>query len=552
MNPVAAILLALASAAMLVLALPGHEQGYLSFVALVPLLLVIQRASARAALLSAWLAGGVFFLVGLSWIAHLTLIGLVALAFYLSLSFLLFAWVVRRLTAGPWRLPFLAVAPMAWVAFEQLRGIPLGGFYWHCLGHNLYRWTTLIQIADVAGVSGLSLVVAFAGAWLARVIHVALDRELGTRLAQRNLALGALLAFVLIAGTFVYGRFRLAETRLVDGPVVSVVQANIPQELSEIAEAREWPWAQVLAKRESVFNAYRELTLANLCDVSNDLIVWPETIVPPLEGETYKDGDCSSVAQRSVHDLRARLGRPMLVGSTRLVVTERPDNTVRVQSYNGAYFFGADNAPFRATFKKHLVPFGEFVPFKEIGVVKAVIEWFMPPGYVADLTPGREIVLFEVQGAAFAAPICYEDTNPSLVREYRRLGARFLVNITNDGWFRDTFELDQHLANAVFRTVENRVALVVAANTGISAFVTPTGVITARLEDAHGRYRAVAGTLTSRVMLDERRALYTALGDWPAWGAVAWVGLFLLAGAAGTRSRKPEASDGPAGTDVTQ
>ncbi len=526
-----AALLGLATAALMVLSLPGPDQWYLSFVALVPMLVVIQRATARAAKLAAWLAGLGFFLAGLYWIWQLTIVGLIALALYLSLSFLVFAWAVRFLTTGRPRLPFLVAAPLAWVAIEYLRGLPLGGFYWHCLGHNLYRQTDFIQVADFSGVLGVSLVVVSVNAFLARGLYLKLWGDLRGPFTKRNIPLAGAAVLLLVGAAVGYGRFRIAETKPVAGPVITVLQGNFPEDLAEIAAAQQWTKDQFLAKREAMFATYREMTLREAASGRADLVVWPETAVAPLEGENYRDGDCSPITRAQVRRVSAELARPMLVGSTRLVVDDDPDNAlrVRVRSWNGAYFLPSDNAAFQSYFKIHLVPFGEFIPFKELRPVKAVVEWFMPPGYAANLTAGENITLFRVRGIPFAAPICYEDTNPALAREFRRRGARFLVNITNDGWFRRSFELDQHLANGVFRTVENRVGLVVAANTGISAFVTPLGVVAARVEDAKGNFREVRGALTSQVLLDNRETLYTLLGDWPAWSAVT-LGLLIALG----------------------
>lgn len=109
---------AAASALMLTLALPGYEQWYLSFVALVPLLVVLQQAPGKRGVFVAWIAGFLFFFAAMAWLRPLTLVGWGALAFYLSLSFLLFAVVVRFLSQGNMRLPFIAVVPVVWIALE--------------------------------------------------------------------------------------------------------------------------------------------------------------------------------------------------------------------------------------------------------------------------------------------------------------------------------------------------------------------------------------------------------------------------------------------------
>jgi len=458
-------LMTAASVVMLVLALPGHEQWYLSFVALVPLLMMIQRAPARTAALVTWLAGFLFFFLAVSWLNQLTPVGWVMLAFYLSLSFLLFALTVQMISKGSPRIPFVIGVPLAWVALELLRGFPLGGFCWHYLGHNLYRQTVLIQVSDFTGVYGVSFLAATVNALLARVLHLAVEGKLSTRKELLRTVLRTGYVAALLWGVVAYGNHRIDETRPLNGPRVSVVQGNIPQEIKEYAQAITWE--QYLEKRDYIFNTYKTLTM-QLLAVPDDLVVWPETIVPVLEGERYGEADYSAQSQRRVRELRRKLTRPFCVGSIKRVRDE-----LEVRDYNAVYYFPTVDGPFEVYLKIHLVPFGEYVPFGSVGWVKTLVEWFMPEGYEAAVSAGRERVLFRVKDTVFATPICYEDTKPSLLRRFRSDGAQFMVNLTNDGWFGDTAELDQHMANSVFRTVENRVGLVRAANTGISAGAIP-------------------------------------------------------------------------------
>jgi len=514
-------LLAVLSALMLYVALPGCEHWYLSFVALVPLLVVLQRAPARTGVLVAWLAGLFFFLLAVSWLNRLTPIGWVALAFYLSLSFAVFALTVIALTAGRLKVPFVLAVPLTWVVVEFLRGLPLGGFCWHYVGHNLYRQTMLIQVADFSGVYGVSFLAVTVNALLARVLQ---QGFCGTILKRRQLVrVGLATAYTaaLLVGVAVYGGRRLAEARPTAGPRVSVVQGNIPQDIKEYAQSITWE--QCLEKREYILDTYTTLT-ERLLLVKDDLVVWPETVVPVLEGEIWREHDYSAASRRRVRDLRRKLGRPFLVGSVKRV---RDDRDLR--DYNAAYLFPTDDGPFEVYLKINLVPFGEYIPFRSVGWIETMLRWFLPEGYLAELSAGTERVLFRADDVPFATPICYEDTTPSLIREFRRDGARFIVNLTNDGWFGDTVELDQHMANSVFRTVENRVGLVRAANTGISAFIDPRGVITSFLSDEKtGRYREVPGVLTGTVYLDDRRTFYTARGDVFIWTASGLVGVLVV------------------------
>jgi len=167
--------------------------------------------------------------------------------------------------------------------------------------------------------------------------------------------------------------------------------------------------------------------------------------------------------------------------------------------------------------KIHLVPFGEYVPLGLIGVVRRWAE------FVAQLEPGSRAVVFPGPPAPFGIVICYEGIFPELVREFVRGGARVLLNMTNDAWFGRTSGPWQHLGMYPLRAVEHRIAIARAANTGISAFVAPSGQIVRRLELFD------RGVITDRVALRTGVTLYTRFGDWLVYLAMAGSAIVLAA-----------------------
>jgi apolipoprotein N-acyltransferase len=172
--------------------------------------------------------------------------------------------------------------------------------------------------------------------------------------------------------------------------------------------------------------------------------------------------------------------------------------------------------------KIHLVPFGEYVPLSRvIGFVRGWAE------FIADLEPGSRAVVFPGPPAPFGVVICYEGIFPDLFRTFVNGGARMMVNMTNDGWFGRTSGPPQHLAMYPLRAVEHRIAVVRAANTGVSAFIAPTGQIVRHL----GLYQR--GTITDWVPLRQGRTLFTRLGDW-----VSWLSLGLAAAVIGAAARR--------------
>ena len=151
--------------------------------------------------------------------------------------------------------------------------------------------------------------------------------------------------------------------------------------------------------------------------------------------------------------------------------------------------------------------------------------------FIADLEPGSRAVVFPGPPAPFGVVICYEGIFPDLFRQFVTNGARVMVNMTNDGWFGRTSGPYQHLAMYPFRAVEHRIAVVRAANTGISAFIAPTGQIIRHL-NLYER-----GVLTDRVPLRQGQTLFTRLGDW-----VAWLSLVVSAASIGVAARRSPCS----------
>ena len=179
--------------------------------------------------------------------------------------------------------------------------------------------------------------------------------------------------------------------------------------------------------------------------------------------------------------------------------------------YNSAILFEPMVRAVRAFHKIHLVPFGEYIPFLE------TMPWltvFTPyrNGYVPTLNFGHEPITLPLGPYRMAVAICFEDTVPHVIRRFfHEAEGRepdMVINLSNDGWFHGSSELDMHLAVSVFRTIEHRVPLARAVNTGISALIDGNGEIRDLLP------RLTEAVLSVTVPLDDRTSNYTVLGDW--------------------------------------
>ena len=234
-----------------------------------------------------------------------------------------------------------------------------------------------------------------------------------------------------------------------------------------------------------------------------------------------------------------RYGTNWLVGLDKQVITPRVPGGV--EYFNCGLFLDAVGRPLACYDKMHPVMFGEYVPLAD----RFPLLYRLTP-LPAGLTAGREPVTVEIAGRLVAPTICYETALPmavrGLVRTLTAAGRRpdVLVNLTNDGWFWGSSELDMHLTAAIFRAVEVRTPIVIAANTGFSAAIDGCGRLLER-----GPRRATA-TLRARVWPDGRQSPWLAVGGVAGWGAVAVVTAATVAAALGPASRRRTAPAGGA------
>jgi len=491
----------------LALAFPAPGWAGAAWVALAPLFYAAVVLGPRPALGWAWLAGTLFFLVLLRWLDFtlrtysvlpwpLTWVPTALLAGYCGLWVGLVGGAVAWLAARRGAAAALAAAPFLWVAAEWGRGHLLGGFPWGSLGYTQWDQLAVLQVAELGGVAAVSFVLAAVNAALA-----------GALALPRAAALGGLaLAAGLVGAALGFGAARLAEGEPPGTVTVAVVQPAIDQPL-------KWDARHT----EAALRIYGELT-RRAADARPDLIVWPETASPtPLRRDPE--------LLEALRALAATRGVPLLVGSMDVVDAAGADVRNTAFLVTGAGIVGRYD-------KIHLVPFGEYVPLASvIGFVRGWAE------FISELTPGSRATVFAGPPAPFGVVICYEGIFPDLVRRFVRGGARLVVNMTNDAWFGRTSGPLQHLAMYPFRAVEHRVAVVRAANTGVSALVAPSG----RIVESLGLF--ARGTLVGRVPLRARETLFSRLGDWLSWLALAVSGSALAAAA----RRRPA---GPATTEA--
>jgi apolipoprotein N-acyltransferase len=456
-------LLTTLSGLLLWIAFPGGGGLWpLVFVALVPLFFVIRDSSLKNCLLGGLTCGLVHYLSLLYWVVivlgkyggmpwFISLQGLVLLALYMSFYLIAFSVIARTFISD---LPLWLAAwllPALWVGIDWGRGLFLTGLPWMDIGYSLYEVPYLIQIADLGGHHAVSFMIVLANTVLFYLLATPPTMKRVIVLAPSALVLG----IVIFYSTSRYTEIKEVVISEASSKItVGVVQGNIKQELK---------WSSEL--QEKTVLTYTNMTKSLLGQNAPQFTVWPETALPFYPPSSNLMGSLFDFVQ--VNDTSVLTGAPWYE------IVDR--ETRKIKFYNSAVLLGSDGKYHGKYYKTHLVPFGEYVPFKKfLPFLAPLVE------AVGDFTPGKIERPLEQGGVKVGVLICFESVFPDLSRQWVEAGANILVNLTNDAWYGKSSAPIQSLAMTVFRAVETRRSVVRSANTGISAFITPLGEITSK------------------------------------------------------------------------
>lgn len=452
----------IASGMLLSLSYPHPGWGWLAWIALVPLLIALRHTQSELQILGyGFLCGLTFFGYSMHWMMHVTVVGWILLALMESAYFMLFAWLasVGSRAAVPLAVKIFWGA-LAWTVTEFLRSeMPIFGLGWNLLAYSQASYLTMIQSANLFGAYGLGFFMATVNFCAAEILSPSKKKVQGVAAA-----LFSIISLILIS-LVVYGQWALSDIKKPEEFLrVSVLQGNIPQSV-------KW---QLVAK-EKILEIYEKLTQLAATD-QPDLIIWPEAAYPG-----YFNRDLQS---EKIKQLARDVQTPLLIGAL--------EWESRKESYNSAYFLDKSGIVTQRYDKLLLVPFGEYIP------LPFFFGWLTPMANalgISDFYAGKYPVIFHWARPEwpFGVLICFEDAFSDLARNYADRGAAFLAVITNDAWFGKTGAPFQHLQASVFRAVENGLAVVRSANTGVSAFISHQGEVLATAQDKKGTETFVMG-----------------------------------------------------------
>ncbi|MBI5386933.1 MAG: apolipoprotein N-acyltransferase [Verrucomicrobia bacterium] len=499
--------LAGAGGLLLAAAFPKLDVAGLAWVA--PGMILFAALGAKSPFRAGYVAGLAFHLAALHWLLFIPvsfypILGWLALCGFLALYPAVWAWLCAgSVVRGPWsvvsetwlaRQAWALFCAAAWVALEMVQARLFTGFPWNLLGTSQQRLWPLIQVASFTGVYGVSFVVVWFSAALLLTLQALAHDPARRHLWLRHVALPMLA----VAGLYAVGwrqiRHRPPPARTLR---VALVQPSIPQTLI-------WDTRADLARFEEV------LKLSSLAlETKPDLLIWPEAAVP-----SHPRWDTN--LWRAITNHVVAGGAWLIMGADD-VVPRGPDAE---DDFNSSFLISPRGEMVATYRKRRLVIFGEYVPLVRW---LPFAKWLTP--ITGGFTPGDGVVPFEMPdlGARTATLICFEDVFPQLVRESAAPDTDFLVNITNDGWFRESAAHWQHAATAAFRAVENRLPLVRCANNGLTCWIDETGVMReVQFGDSPDIYRAGIKTAEIPLLSGAKRAptFYTRHGDVFGWGCV--------------------------------
>jgi apolipoprotein N-acyltransferase len=486
--PPVALVLSLIGGVISSLAFPPVAAWPLAFLAPALLLVALREATPGRGFVLGLVYGLTGFGLTLSWLQLFGALAWGALTLLAALSVALFGLSFPLVRRPDHPLLTALGAAALWTAIDWLRGLwPLGGFTWGSLGASQVSNTITVRAAVVAGVFGVTFVVAFAAALLA---EATLGGRGLTRLGWVTLAAAAALAPVGIP-------FATATGRPID---VAAVQVDFLEGVRH-------------RSREDGDIAVTRLNLdlhETLKDDPPDLAVWGESALDP-----------GSLA--ILDEVRAAIsdvGVPVVSGATSRDIRGSGRDE---ELFNQAVVFDASGAVVDVYRKTHLVPYGEYIPWR------SVVGWISALEQIAyELTPGERPHTLTAPGLpTFAAPICFENSFPALDRELVRQGAEFLIVLTNNASYDETSASAQHLQMSRIRAIEDGRWIVHAAVSGISAFIDPSG-------RAHDETSLFEPDLIRRtIRASSERTLSVRLGDW-----LPGVSLLAVAGLAAVPRRR--------------
>ncbi len=389
------------------------------------------------------------------------------------------------------------IYPSVSVIIDFVQSIGFLAFPWTYIGYSQFTFTPFIQMASVTGILGVNFLMVLFNIVFSEYV-LGFDGKLsGIRDIYRNRYFRRVAAlFLLVAVITVSGSVRLLK--------YSDRSSENSDKILKLALVQSCisPWENWSVNKFEYLSELMYYTRESLKS-NPDFIVWSESATLELISFRALRGEKDGFDDTLFNFIR-ECGKPLLTGEIGIKV-KRGDNRIKYSPQNNAVLISGNGEVLRTYSKMILVPFGEWFPYEKwFAPVKQLVESFGG----SDFVPGDKPELFQINGLKFAPLICYEGVFFRLCREYRKMGADFMVYITNDGWTDDYSDHYQHYSAAVIRAIENGIWIVRAGNTGVTALVDPEGRARRSIPILKKGY------LTGEIDISQNvNTIYTACGD---------------------------------------
>jgi apolipoprotein N-acyltransferase len=390
----------------------------------------------------------VYTLVALYWISVVTFPGFIGLFILFGIYYIILFKVLSRLYYHIPYIKYLSFA-LVFLSFEYLQNFGQLRFPWFNIGYSIAEYTSLIQPAELGGVfllSGLILTINILIHYFIRCFPL------------RKSIISGLAVLIFFCSWFIWGRQRMRSLPLeMTNFKGAIVQVSIPQYLK---------WDESFY--QETLNLYREYSI-KAAKSEPDLIIFPEAAIPDY---ILKNKNAYVYLQELTNEVKI----PIFLGFPHYEIEAHKDN-YHYKYYNAATVIDTTGTAMLPYYKRILVPFGERIPFMESIPFLGKLDFGQ-----ANWEYGKDNVYFTVSDKErdykYSSIICFEIAFPKLITEIAQQQPDFIVNVTNDAWFKKTVGPYQHAMMAIVRAVENRTQIYRSANTGISMVIDPIGNIT--------------------------------------------------------------------------
>ena len=482
-----------ATAILLRLSFTQHLPGTIVFFAFIPIIYSSHKWGQKKILIAYFLTGIVFYGILLNWIKTQSLFGYYILVIYCSLYLSVFGFLTGKNAKNIISIRKKIALSIIFSLLEYIKNNLYIGFPWGVFASALHKETILLQTADTFGIYGISFFIILINLFISSTLLYSQRKDINYLKKLRYTYIHFSIVFFIFSFLLIYGENKIISyrTKKTIPLTIGIIQPNIDS-------YTKWDYS----KKNQTIYIYKKLSMY----LNNtDIIIWPESVVP---GELIYDSKLFS----SVMEVIGQKKTSIVLGSGNMVLKNNKNKHKKI-FYNSAYFI-TKNKKINGIYNKMiLVPFGEYIPFKkQFPKLKALTP------IKESFTPGSNYTVFTLKKQKkeikFSAVICIEDIYPNHIRNFVKNGADFLINITNDGWFKNTSCAYQHYSLSVLRAVENNRYLIRCANTGISCVISPLGETITKISK-NGLVSDIRGILKTTIYIPEKRTMtiYTKYGD---------------------------------------